>query len=121
NSYQKYANFLMSCRIVPDCALSAGGHNGAGPYARTLKTRAIEVGLAGACLLELKGCALEKWAEAGSDFAPYETPDEAVAMANYLMDNPAVASQMAERLSHVVRDKMSPRVFYDLIFSELRG
>ena len=116
-SYQRYANFLMSCQIVVDCALSAGGFDGKGPYARTLKTRAIEVGLAGACLLEIRGCALNKWAEEDVDYATYETPDEAVAVARDLMANPDKAQRMAERLSRVVREKMNPTIFWSSVFS----
>lgn len=116
-SYSRYANFLMSCRIVVDCALSAGGPEGRGPYARTLKTRAIEVGLAGACLLELRGCALNKWAEEDVDYATYETPEEAVAVARDLMVNPDKAQAMAERLARVVREKMNPTIFWSQVFS----
>ena len=116
-SYQRYANFLMSCQIVVDCALSAGGFDGKGPYARTLKTRAIEVGLAGACLLEIRGCALNKWAEEDVDYATYETPDEAVAVARDLMANPDKAQRMAERLSRVVREKMNPTIFWSNVFN----
>ena len=116
-SYQRYANFLMQCRIVADCALSAGGAVGRGPYARTLKTRAIETGLAGACLLELRGCALNKWATEDVDYATYETPDEAVEVARDLMANPDKAQAMAERFSKIVREKMSPRIFYEQIFT----
>ena len=117
NSYQRYANFLMQCRIVADCALSAGGPEGSGPYARTLKTRAIETGLAGACLLELRGCALNKWATEDVDYATYETPEEAVEVARYLMANPDKAQAMAERFSKIVREKMSPRIFYEQVFT----
>ena len=116
-SYQRYANFLMSCQIVVDCALSAGGFDGKGPYARTLKTRAIEVGLAGACLLELRGCALNKWAVEDTDYATYETADEAVAVARDLMANQDKAQRMAERLSRVVREKMNPTIFWSNVFN----
>ena len=107
----------MSCQIVVDCALSAGGFDGKGPYARTLKTRAIEVGLAGACLLELRGCALNKWASEDIDYATYETADEAVAVARDLMANPDKAQRMAERLSRVVREKMNPTIFWSNVFN----
>lgn len=116
-SYQRYAHFLMSCQIVVDCALSAGGFDGKGPYARTLKTRAIEVGLAGACLLELRGCALSKWAVEDIDYATYETADEAVEVARGLMANPDKAQGMAERLSRVVREKMNPTIFWSQVFA----
>ena len=116
-SYQRYANFLMSCRIIVDCALSAGGPEGRGPYARTLKTRAIEVGLSGACLLELRGCALSKWAEEDGDYATYETPEEAVAVARDLMANPDKAQAMAKRLSRVVRESMNPAIFWSQVFT----
>jgi Glycosyl transferases group 1 len=116
-SYRRYCDFLKACKIIPDCALSAGGPEGRGPYARTLKTRAIEVGLAGACLLELRGCALNKWAEEDADYATYETPEEAVAVARDLMANPGKAQEMAERLSRVVREKMNPTIFWSQVFS----
>ena len=116
-SYQRYANFLQSCRIVVDCALSAGGPNGQGPYARTLKTRAIEVGLSGACLLELRGCALTKWATEDVDFCSYETAAEAVEKARWLMANPDIAQAMATNLALVVRRKMNPTIFWSQVFS----
>lgn len=118
-SYRRYANFLMACRIVPDCALSAGGPSGLGPYARTLKTRAIEVGLSGACLVELRGCALNRWADEEIDYATYETADEAVEVTKALLDDPRRAAAMAENLSQVVREKMSPAVFFATVFERL--
>ena len=116
-SYGRYAQFLMSCRIVVDCALSAGGPEGKGPYARTLKTRAVEVGLAGACLLELRGCALTKWAKEDFDFCSYETAAEAVEKARWLMANPDIAQAMATNLALVVRRKMNPTIFWSQVFS----
>lgn len=116
-SYQRYANFLMSCQIVVDCALSAGGPNGQGPYAKTLKTRAIEVGLAGACLLELRGCALNRWATEDIDYATYDTPEEAVSVARDLMSDPDKAQQYATNLARVVREKMNPTIFWTQVFS----
>ena len=116
-SYGRYAQFLMSCRIVVDCALSAGGPEGKGPYARTLKTRAVEVGLAGACLLELRGCALTKWATEDVDFCSYETAAEAVEKARWLIANPDIAQAMATNLALVVRRKMNPTIFWAQVFS----
>jgi hypothetical protein len=119
NSYQRYADFLKRCRIVLDCALSAGGFDGKGPYTRTLKTRAIEVGLAGACLLEVRNCALNKWAIEGFDYATYETPEEAEDVARDLMKNPERAEAMALRFHHKVKERMSPRVFWKEVFDYL--
>jgi hypothetical protein len=116
-SYQRYANFLMSCQIVVDCALSAGGPNGQGPYARTIKTRAIEVGLSGAALLELRGCALNKWATEDTDYATYETAEEAVSVARSLLASPDKAARMADNLARVVREKMNPTIFWTQVFS----
>ena len=115
-SYSRYSRFLMSCQIVPDCALSAGGPEGKGPYAKTLKTRAIEVGLAGACLLELRGCALNKWATEDVDYATYATAEEACDVCSDLMRDHDRASRLAHNLSAVVRDKMNPTIFYSAIF-----
>lgn len=120
-SYQRYANFLMSCQIVVDCALSAGGPNGQGPYARTLKTRAIEVGLAGSCLIELRGCALNKWATEDVDYATYDTAEEAVAVARDLTANPERAQRLADNLARVVREKMNPTIFWAQVFSACVG
>lgn len=114
-SYQRYADFMMRCRVVFDCAVSAGGEHGQGPFARTLKTRAIETGLAGACLLELRGCALNKWAEENRDYMTYETAEEGVDKAHYLADNVDVAKIMAANLHKIVTERMSPRVFYDQV------
>lgn len=116
DSYQRYANFLMSCEVVVDCALSAGGHSGQGPYARTLKTRAIEVGLAGACLLELRGCALSRWATEDVDYATYETPEEAADVYADLKRNPEKARTMALQLQGIVRNQMNPQLFWDEAF-----
>ena len=115
-SYQRYANFLMQCQIVLDCAVSAGGHGGAGPYARTLKTRAIEVGLAGACLLELEGCALQKWAHAGWDYLPYRDAEDAENVFRHLATNLDEAAKQAANLQRVVREKMSPEIFWSTVF-----
>lgn len=116
-SYHRYASFLKNCSVVVDCALSAGGHDGKGPYARTLKTRAIEVGLAGSCLMELRGCALNKWAVEDKDYATYETPGEAESVYHGLMKNPAKLGDMAHNLRQIVTWKMSPAVFYQEVFT----
>jgi len=115
-SYRRYADFLMSCEVAVDCALSAGGHSGKGPYIRTLKTRAIEVGLAGACLLELRGCALKRWAVEDVDYATYETPEEAADVYSTLKANPDKARDMGLRLQKIVRETMNPRLFWDAAF-----
>jgi hypothetical protein len=112
-SYGRYARFYGECRIVLDCALSAGGFDGKGPYARTLKTRAIEVGLAGACLLELEGSALEKSLPPELNYYTYRTPEEAEQMVNLLLANPSRAQVAGDRLSSFIRNSMSPRVFFD--------
>ena len=118
DSYQRYANFYMSCQVVVDCALSAGGHSGKGPYIRTLKTRVIEVGLAGACLLELRGCALNRWAIEDVDYATYETPEEATDVYATLRANPSKIYDMALRLNKVVREKMNPQIFWKEVFGK---
>ncbi len=120
-SYYRYANYLKRCRIVLDCALSAGGHEGKGPYTRTLKTRAIETGLAGACLLELRGCALSKYAVEDSDYATYETVEEAEDKAADLMRNWDRTAAMAARFHTLVTTQLSPRVFWHTVFSYLRA
>lgn len=122
-SYQRYANFLMQCQIVLDCALSAGGHNGQGPYARTLKTRAVEVGLAGACLLELRGSALKNKAREGWDFMTYETAKEAEELVQHILDisrMPIVdyfhRQDAGRRLQTIVHEKMNPEIFWNTVF-----
>lgn len=115
-SYQRYANFLMQCQIVLDCALSAGGHGGAGPYARTLKTRAIEVGLAGACLLEIQDCALANWARPGEDYLPYGNAEGAENVFRYLITHRDQLHAQAQRLQDVVRTRMSPEIFWSTVF-----
>ena len=116
-SYQRYANFLMQCQIVFDCALSAGGDDGRGPYARTLKTRAVEVGLAGACLLELEGCALGNWAKQDLHWASYASAEDAEEMVrNLLEDDTGILRDNALSLQRVVRQKMSPEIFWSRTF-----
>ena len=119
-SYGRYARFLGECRIVLDCALSAGGFDGKGPYARTLKTRAIEVGLAGACLLELRGAAIERYAGAANsrphikpDFVDYETSEEAEEKVRLMLADPGFTQLLADRYAAKIRSKCSPRVFFD--------
>lgn len=118
-SYQRYANFLMQCQIVLDCALSAGGHNGQGPYARTLKTRAVEVGLAGSSLLEIYDSALERWASVGWEFTPYGTADEAEEAVVWLIKNPKEREARAVYLYETVRDKMSSKIFWNTVFNKV--
>lgn len=118
-SYQRYADFYKSCKIVVDCALSAGGTDGKGPYARTLKTRAIEVGLAGAALVEIRGCALQHWAVEDVAYASYETPEEAEREIRNLLAYPARAQVMATVLHDTVRRTMSPEIFWQTVFAAL--
>lgn len=118
-SYVRYARFYTNCRIVVDCALSAGGHAGTGPFTRTLKTRAIEVGLAGACLVELRACALNRYADEGTDYATYETPEEAEGVVKELLNDPRRVEVLAENLQKVIHNKMSPGIFYSVIWERL--
>ena len=120
NSYYRYANFLKRCRVVLDCAISAGGFHGKGPYTRTLKTRAIEAGLAGACLLELRGCALRKFAIEDKEYATYETPEEAEDVYNRLLARPEEMAEMARSFHERVITALSPKVFWDKVFGHLR-
>jgi len=121
NSYPRFADFLKRCRIVLDCALSAGGHDGKGPYTRTLKTRAIETGLAGACLLELRGCALSKYAVEDRDYVTYETKEEAEDKVSDLMRDWDRAAAIAARFHTLVTTRLSPRVFWHEIWTYLRA
>ncbi len=120
-SYYRYANFLKRCRVVLDCAVSAGGHDGKGPYTRTLKTRAIETGLAGACLLELRGCALKDFAMEDHHYATYETPEEAEEVYRRLIKQPEEIAEMARSFNEHVTKKLSPQVFWHTVFSYLRA
>ena len=121
NSYYRYANFLKRCVVVLDCAVSAGGHDGQGPYTRTLKTRAIETGLAGACLLELRGCALKDFAMENHDYATYETAEEAEAVYRRLLKYPEETAEMARSFHERVKRNLSPQTFWHKVFSYLRA
>jgi hypothetical protein len=113
-SYGRYARFLGECRIVLDCALSAGGFDGKGPYARTLKTRAIEVGLAGACLLELRGAAIENhFDDLTPPFLRYEDGDDAERWVRNLQKYPETTQVLADAYAAKIRSHLSPRVFFD--------
>jgi len=112
-TYQKYADFMMRCKIVINMSLSGSG------LSRQVKGRVVETALAGACLLEDNGSATSKWFIPGEDYIEYEGKHNALEIINSLYDNDITMFRCAENLRRKVMTEHSPKVIWNKVFSQL--
>ena len=84
---------------------------------KQFKARCIEVGFAGACLLETRGSAAQDWLTPGLDYLSYDTPEEAA----YLVKNAGqdYIQSCAENLHRKVMANYSPEMFWHRVFQRM--
>ncbi len=98
--YAEYPPFLRRCNIIINVGIT-----GSSKYFH-VKARTVEAGLAGACVLELKGSPLDKWFPADSFFY-FADVDEAERI---IRDTPSdEIARRAAAYSHTVRTEHSPQ------------
>lgn len=112
-TYQAFANFLMSCKIVPSMPFSGSGKS------RQVKARVIESGLAGCCLLDHVESAAKHWFKPGVDYEEYETAEHAVELTHELLRDPDRMQHRAANLQRRILSKHSPTVFWEKLFSRV--
>ena len=112
-SYKGCADYLSSCRITPNFAMT-------GSYDRMhVKGRVVEVGLAGGCLLEMKGSPTPDWFEKGVDYLEWDTIEDARNIVKRLKDAPEETQAIGERLRKKVMENHSPARFWERIFDRI--
>lgn len=112
-TYQSYADFMMSCKIIVNAAGSAGDRS------KHVKGRVIEAGLAGCCLLEEAGSPIHEWFSYNCFFT-YDSPEDCEKQIRVLLNyHPDGITRRAEALSREVRTKYSPRVLWDQVLANL--
>lgn len=109
-TYQRFANFMMECAIVPNVPFS-GSDN-----ARQVKGRVIESGLARCCLLDHVSSASKNWFTPGEDYIEYENREHAVALAKELSGDWGRAQRIADNLHRRVTEEYSAEKFWAKVF-----
>jgi hypothetical protein len=110
DTYNQYVDFMMSCKIVVNAAGSSDDKS------KHVKGRLVEAGLAGCCLIEEEGSPISLWFEQGSYFT-FTTPEHCAQVIEYLLKNPEIAANAANKLYKQVREKYSPRKVWDEIIT----
>lgn len=111
-TYQQYADFMMSCKIVVNCAGSSGDRS------KHVKGRVVEAGLAGACLLEEVGSPIAKWIREGSYFT-FHGLEDCKNQIEFLLSHPEQARISASYLHDDVIMDFHPKRQWQKIFSLL--
>lgn len=111
-SYQGFATFLTSCRLVPSMPFSGSGK------VRQVKARVLEAALAGCCLMDHVESGARHWFEPTTDYATYEDAADAVEMARWLLANERLMQEMATRLQARVRAEHAPEIFWAKLIVE---
>lgn len=106
-SYPAYANFLKQCKFV----LNMNERN-------TVKGRTLEVGLAGACLVE------QRWRPKNTfstwfDESQYILYDDSADICELIFDNMDKGADMAKRFSTEVREKHNAKLFWKKVLETL--
>lgn len=117
-SYQEYADFMMSCKIIINPAHSSNEN------VLHVKGRVIETGLAGCMLLEQNGSPINEWFS-GEVCYFFETPQTAENVARYILSELRIGSDYAHpypvNLQKQVLEKYSPDKLWSAIFNKLNG
>lgn len=112
-SYQGYADFMKSCKIVPNVPFS-GSDN-----ATQVKGRVVEAGWASCCLLEHRSAPTDRWFRPEFDYITYSEPEEAAQIASWLVEHPLEIAKFADRLHKRVVEEHSPSVFWAKVFKAI--
>lgn len=112
-SYQKYADFLSQCRVVANFPWTGT------EVAMQVKGRVVEVGLAGAVLLERRGAPTADWFELGVDFLDWGSPAEAIEIVRRIAVNPEETQAMGLRFRERVIAEHGPARFWGRIFDRI--
>jgi hypothetical protein len=94
NSYRMYCDFLRLCKAVVSVPFT--GSNAT----KHVKGRILEAGCAGAALMEWKNPATASWYTPRQDYWEYESIEEGIESAQYLVGHPKLCRDMAASLHH---------------------
>lgn len=110
-SYRNFCDFLRHSKAVisvPFTGSSAAKH---------VKGRVLEAGMAGAALLEWKNEATAAWFTPREMYLEYESVEEGIDMAGFMIGHPKLCRDMAAALHHRVVTEHSPEVFWKKVFA----
>lgn len=102
--YQRYADFMKSCRIVPNIPISGSD------AARQVKARVVEAGLAGCVLLDHVSSPAKRWFTPGVDYIEYDNPKNVITY-----DEEMFATNLRTR----IYTKHSPTLMWERIIKAL--
>jgi hypothetical protein len=110
-SYQAYADFMCSCRIVLNIPFT-GTETGV-----QVKGRVMEAGMAGCVLLEHVDSAAQHWFKPWTDYACYSSKEEAVEIVSDLLGDPKEMTRLATNLHQRVQQYV-PKLFWQRVMKE---
>lgn len=112
-SYQGCADFLSNCRIVPNFCET-------GSYERThVKGRVVEVGLAGATLLEQVKSPACNWFEKDVDYIEFTDSRHAKSLVTSMQDKPEVTQGFGDRLRAKIMKEHTPEKFWGKVMQRV--
>lgn len=110
-SYRNFCEFLRHAKAVISVPFTGSG------AAKHVKGRVVEAGMAGAALLEWKNAATAAFFTPRYEYLEYESIEEGIEMAKFMIANPKFCRGMAAALHHRVVTEHSPEVFWEKVFA----
>lgn len=118
-TYQQYADFMRSCKIIVNAAGSSDDRS------KHVKGRVLEAGLAICCLLEEEGSPINQWFKDGSYYT-FSSPEDCKEKIDYLLSIKAKSwhedspFKRALSLCKEVYTTYSPKKMWKEIFEKVR-
>lgn len=113
-TYQKYADFMMDCKIAINCSGSGGD------LSNHVKGRVLEAGLAGCLLLEDIKSPIDRWFKESS-FRYYPNIEYLDKVVAFHLMQVGESSKIAQSLNEEVRTRYNPSKLWDDIFRRVNA
>jgi hypothetical protein len=84
-----------------------------------VKGRIVEAGLAGCCVLDMRGSPTADWFEPGRDYLEYSTADEAADIIERMKLQQVECAMMGLRLRRKILDNHTPAHFWRRILDRI--
>lgn len=110
-TYQTYADFMMSCKMVVNFSNTGSGK------ANHLKYRVIESGLAKVCVLEQANLITKHYFSPGIDYIEYKNLEELIQIANQITDDEI--DKKANKLNFAVEKNYTALRTWQTVFDSI--
>lgn len=109
--YGQFAHLMCQTKLTINNARTGTGEH------MQVKGRVVEAGMAGCCLLEMRGSPTSLWFEPGVDYLEYGDVDEAARVAENTPDE--VLREIAARFRYRTLSEHHPGVFWGKVFGKV--